>query len=536
MYFDAVYQSMIVPALYCLIVLITLSLWLIPWKKIMPAFPRVSKTTWALFIIILLLGSVLCFLVFPHYHMMYIDEPWYMEAAKNIQASGKPVICDYRLDLGVECHTLPKPIGWPFLLSIVLHLPFFKTQWLFFATAALGSLLIASIFILTLLIFRSHVIALSSSFLMAINPLFVQWSLSLESNTAAVFFFILAQIFFLLWIKIKNAYVLAAALLLFIFTVTIRYEFILLLLLFVMMYLIFLKKPNHLSISLRNYFSLILVGSMALVSIVTYVAGNHFRGYFSDRYWDYVFLNFFPFLDAVTFHFVLAIPAAYFFIRENDSRIRNALFACILLSFWLYIPFASESRMALVPLIFMLIASAAGTTYFFRDINAKLKVRRSILIFIFLFVYAAIFSLGLYFVHTLPQDEYRLKFLETQSAYYIADYFKENCTIIAEWPTIILSSSGLASVNTNEAIILHKQLADSLESGQCYYYYEDMYCQDEDFPIIPYSRQKCELTHKLFQMETYWEFNHANISYRLLNISGLRNVSNSINLNNRLID
>ncbi|MFH1510051.1 MAG: hypothetical protein ABIF10_00040, partial [Candidatus Woesearchaeota archaeon] len=50
-------------------------------KHVRAVFCRVKKVSWLALLLVFLLALVLRLFVFPHQHLMYIDEPWYLEMA-----------------------------------------------------------------------------------------------------------------------------------------------------------------------------------------------------------------------------------------------------------------------------------------------------------------------------------------------------------------------------------------------------------------------------------------------------------------------
>ena len=66
---------------------------------------EIDKKTWVFLFFVVISAFILRLVIPPLQHIMYIDEPWYMEAAKNMLQNFSQG--DY-----------PKSIGWPFILSI----------------------------------------------------------------------------------------------------------------------------------------------------------------------------------------------------------------------------------------------------------------------------------------------------------------------------------------------------------------------------------------------------------------------------------
>jgi hypothetical protein len=121
--------------------------------------------------------------VAPH-HAMYVDEPWYIEAAGNLVERGALLLCEGSGQTQI-CNPYPKASGWPVMLA--------ATFW----CAGRGS---AAAFALSLLLSAAAVPlagcvtrlaggqlhhVLLSMLLLGVHPLHVVWSATAETNSPA---------------------------------------------------------------------------------------------------------------------------------------------------------------------------------------------------------------------------------------------------------------------------------------------------------------------------------------------------------------
>src|SRR5262245_36226576 len=65
--------------------------------------------------VVLFVAAGLRFALVPPHHAMYVDEPWYAEAACNVARLGRLVVCEETW-LGTDCVPYAKAAGWPVLM------------------------------------------------------------------------------------------------------------------------------------------------------------------------------------------------------------------------------------------------------------------------------------------------------------------------------------------------------------------------------------------------------------------------------------
>ena len=117
-----IYQNYIVLVLYVVFIAILVELFFLKKKIITGLFKKIKKKTWIYLLIIFLSGFAIRMFVFPHFHLMYIDEPWNLEIAKNIAYKNEPVVCRYSYPDSEACFLTKKPPAWPFLVSLLYRI------------------------------------------------------------------------------------------------------------------------------------------------------------------------------------------------------------------------------------------------------------------------------------------------------------------------------------------------------------------------------------------------------------------------------
>ncbi len=123
------------------------------------------------------------FLVPPH-HAMYLDEPWYAEAACNLATRGELVLCEETW-IGAACLPYEKAIGWPVLLSAWTKLVGCHTTVGIDINRVVGVLTVVLVAAATLSLGGRWWQSAFAATLAAAHPVHVAWSATGETNVAA---------------------------------------------------------------------------------------------------------------------------------------------------------------------------------------------------------------------------------------------------------------------------------------------------------------------------------------------------------------
>ena len=154
---------------------------------------KISKKTWTILFLIILLASFLRIIVAPHQTMMFEDEGWYRGTATKF----------LNIDTSYFQNSFYKSLGWPFLISLAF-LIFGKVALVAnYLSSFFGVLTVLNVFFIAYLLFDNEKIALWSSFLFSLIPMHIVWSGSGETNVASLFFITLTIFIFSLYVSKK---------------------------------------------------------------------------------------------------------------------------------------------------------------------------------------------------------------------------------------------------------------------------------------------------------------------------------------------
>jgi 4-amino-4-deoxy-L-arabinose transferase-like glycosyltransferase len=472
-------QQYIAYLMYPLFALL-LALWIVNYKTAARAFSKISRRTWLILLLIFFAGLILRLFVFPHQHIMYIDEPWYLEMAKNINQIGQPVACLYTGYEEATCYMPYKPVGWPFMLSLLR--PFFgmSNYAAIYFSSVLGSLTILLAFLVSFLVFNERV-ALWAAFLLALAPLHIIWSNTAETNNAAVFFILLTMLSFFLYLRDRRTSTLLLLAITALFTLTIRYENVLIIPPLILGYLLLSKRYRLFEAA----YPLIVIAMLSGVIYLTTFAFRFFWAYFFTI--DFYYLKLFDFLSAATFHYVfLVLITAGLLIRDKADGNKLALLVTLFLVFSVfYLPFYNpiEGRMALVPLALAILLAAYS-------IERISQCTKSIMVTRYVFILFLIIMLGTasYRANAWVKSTFSLQKLETDT---VSDLgLPQGSYVIAAYPTVLASVSNIKGIPTELAVRDSQRVRQILDKTDVYYFW-DGFCTSKTIAREKASRDYC---------------------------------------------
>jgi len=518
MTFIDLYQNYIFYILWLISLLLIMFIFL-NIKTIVKQFNGIKRKIWIILFGIFLFGFILRVFVFPHVHLMYIDEPQYLEIAKNINQKQEPVICQYKDYDFEDCNVAPKAPGWPFLISILLLIFGLNNYYALYFSSILGSISTILIFLFTYLIFKNQKIALGSSFFLALTPLYILWSNSAETNNPSLFFVLLTMISFLIYIKSREKSIFILTSLILIFTILVRFENIILVVIFFLAYVKFSKLPRSSFFRLINlyYPSIVIIMLIAMISIESFFIG-FFKPIFSRFIIDFYYLNFSHFLKSISFNFIY-LPTAALSLFFIDKKVKNKfifLFISLIFFLILYLPISAESRMALTPGIFVIILSA----YSLEKMCSLFKKYQTASRIFFILIFLIIFGLNLKLSYENTYAEYNNNLLETESVMQIKNKISENCYVIAEFPVVLTSISDIKGLVTRDVLLNSKIIDNLFDKGECIYYFYDGYCADRTISPPRDSRNKCQKMLRTFDMVKEKTFKRERTEYFLFRVDG----------------
>lgn len=123
----------------------------------------------------------------PFHHIMYVDEPWYEEAARNLLRKGAMLLCE-ETATGPFCKPYPKAAGWPAILALAFRIGGVREHVAFVTSALLGALAAPAAGWTARIATGRWMPALLAATLLAVHPLDLIWSGTVETNAAATTF------------------------------------------------------------------------------------------------------------------------------------------------------------------------------------------------------------------------------------------------------------------------------------------------------------------------------------------------------------
>lgn len=196
-------------------------------------------------ILILFIAAWLRFIYYPPKHLMYVDEFWYMSAAKDFLHHGK-------------APWYPKSIGWPVMLSIAFAIFGIKNLVAIHLSAFLGTLTVLNIFLLSDTFSSNKLTSILASAIFAIIPGHILWSATAETNSAGLFFTTLGIFFLIKYYQLGTRSLLWTSLVIICFAAQIRVENYILFLLFILGSLIFGRPLLRLDLGFRTPWLLVI--------------------------------------------------------------------------------------------------------------------------------------------------------------------------------------------------------------------------------------------------------------------------------------
>lgn len=515
---------------------------LLAWNfpDIKKLFTHIKKSTWVLFLIIFLFGTSLR-IITPHYNMMFIDEYWSMEAARNMLISGNAELCQYVGYEQASCTPYHKLTGTPFIFSISFFLFGINNYHAIYTFVVLGSLSILLMFLLAYLLSRREDIALYSSLAFAMYPPYIAWSGSASTITPGIFFLLLTLISFLLYFRTGTYRIYLLAVLSLAYAMQIRPELVLLLPLILVMHLLFDKNLKKMIkdyrfwstwivfslffisflLQLKNYITLIMNASLNDKEIVGYTTFNYFEGY-STLISDNLFVLFF------------LVVLEIMFLKKNSNR-KPVLFALFLfLMFSIPTMLGLSAKPLLSALVGIFFLSASGAV---RIIDAFKETATKTVAYVIITALLLVISfpyVSPYYNSPTTESHHCFsdaKILETYVPEEIKGVIPENCYVITK-ESSVLSTTGLKTINTHTALEAPTEMENIYRNAGCLMFYEDLSCYIThatkiitdcasriNFGVHRDSSPVCQEIKETYNAEKYKEFKLGNFTYTFYNLS-----------------
>jgi len=479
-------------------------------------FKKISKRTWMILFLIILLASFLRIIVAPHQTMMFEDEGWYRGTAIKF----------LDIDINYFRDGIYKSLGWPFIISLGF-LIFGKIALVAnYLSSFLGVLTVFNIFFIAFLLFNNEKIALWSSFLFSLIPMHIIWSGSAETNVASLFFITLTVFVFSLYFKKKKENLFWLSLLVLVFTFQVRPENHFLLLLFplgllifnvysfkkktiskfvigklILIFLIFLICVPNLINNLDHYISAqwnkidtggTIIASNWSINNLRHNLLDDFPNLFNDYYHPLLFSIFF-------------FIGLYFLFSKNK---KNFLF----LGFWFLIFFFIYfiSWPALGPKTRLFIAFYPITTIFAAiGINSLLDLIKNSSFRKFIVIVLAL-SFLISFSFYLRKEIVRINFyldgkMQTNLINLAEKNIPKDCAILANLPDMLVTVTGSEIFDLNK-FLKNKRYREKIKNNsECLLFFKDYTC-DSSMQFVFTWGKNCSTLEEDYELKPFLNY------------------------------
>lgn len=458
---------------------------------------KISCLTWAALTAIILLALFIRFFIPVLHHVMYIDEPWYMEAAGNMLHTGFPG--EYY-----------KSIGWPFLILIVFGI-FGINNWVALYTSLFfGALTAFPLFLLTLAMTNRRMLALMTALIFSLLPFHVFWSATAETNVISVFFTVLSMWLAVLYYRKPSGRGLWLALAALSFTAQIRPENYIFFPIFFLGCVVYRLKVHE-----KKYFFILPVLFAAIISFPNLIQVLHFTASLNiienisdNPKWGFENLirntavvgpELFRSLPLIIL--VSAFLGLWMFFKK-DRRGTVWLLAWFAALWFSYFSsfleiLGGRSRVFLSFYPILSIFSAYGIYFIIDKINYLIPDKDFKLVFKFLAINAVFWVLFFGLKDRMPPPD-AYKILETRIPEFIKRDLPSECVIIAGEPAVVRGSTDFKAIRTQEVLEASRP-EEFFAEHKCLLFFEDYYC----FRGHQKAMEECSVFKKKFSLEPF---------------------------------
>ena len=514
-YFRAAIPLFITANFILLIILICLNR-----KELWEFFKKIRKRTWLVLVLIILLASFFRIFITPHQTIMFGDEGWYMETAKNMLEG------NYEYFI----RGIYKSIGWPFVIAISFFLFGVDNLVAHYASSVLGILTVFNVFCLALVIFKKENIALWSAFLFSLIPVHIAWSGSAETNVASLFFITLALFFSFLYFERKDNYLLWLSLVALAFACQMRIENYFLLLLFLLGLLIFKIKvfqKANLKTTLSN---LLLIG--LVIILITPNLANTLHHHLSANWneltsqnqqyapsWGISNLIYNSTRQASRFvnnHYHPFIFSVFLIIGFIWALIKKRR-ASIFLSFWFLLLFliyfgcwpnlGPKSRffMGFYPITTIF---AGYGLYSVTNSFGSTKFKKFLILVLIPIIILSFFSrIKKEIENTASNFQGEM---QTAITHLAAKKIPKNCIIIANEPGMLTGVIDSETINLSSFLIDEDNKKEIFQRTDCLLFFEDYTC-DPDMQFISGWKENCQEIKKEYKLTSFLIYSEKRI-------------------------
>lgn len=488
-------------------------------KYLKELFKRVDRRVWIIVLIIFLVGFSLRVFIAPHTHRLYYDEDIYLNIAQNILREGRTILCNYGTQ--EKCFDgiyNKQPNGYSFLMSMVFLFGTSETA-AHYATAAISSLIIPLIFLITYLLFDNQKIGVLSALFFSLIPITILWAPTTSAGSVSIFFLSLTFFAFLSYFKTRKLPTLLFSFASLAYAIQIRPEGLLFLPILLIAFL-FLDKNLFEDLKKKEFLIILIIFSILVVphmlhtlSVKSQSWGTSGNKLGLEYVEDNSAVNGMFFFENTRFPVMftfLSMLGLWPFFREWKKKTMLALW--FLAFFVLYLLFYAGSfnygvdvRFSLNLYVPLAILGGCGAFLISRGINKFLKreyVSLAIVSLIMIISFIPFYS----FVGEVGEKAW-----DARKAHdFVVEemkYMDDECWIFTHVPSVILIN-GKNSLQAWYA--QNRNVRDKIMENECVMFYEEYWCNAE-----PYKSGPCKYFHDNFDMEVYATTSEQNKNFTL---------------------
>lgn len=486
------------------------------------AISKLGKQSLILLLLIFICSLYIRSYMIPHQHFMWIDESWNLEAAKNFLMRGKPELCTYVGADELKCDFYPKPAGFPYIISRFLML-FGTSEYTGINVSVLfGSLSSILVFFIARRLTGDNRIGLLSALAFTLMPAHLYWSGSSETNVTSVFLNLASISVFLAFLKSEKWILYLLGISLLSLSIQIVPTDGLLIPLVIILFLLFGKNKTQKLRNPRFWLGMVLLiiltaphflymyqviyqtqeylceGDVCHEGMLTLAqVSKNWSGWgipqFIDRMQIPVLIGFF-----------IVIGMAYS-LRRNQLFLSLAswflLFYIVNMAYW-----DPQNRKFLNVLPPLSIFLGIGISRTIDSLVDKFRLNRKIILTVFFMLIVLSFKSG---VVRVMNGSSSINVAQTMIPAYVRE-MPEESYLIAEWPTVFLSTTNIRGMRTSDALDNPGMVNDLLAGGASVYFLEDMYCRP---PSYERALDNCRRFMSEYDTERYLEINHLNVTF-----------------------
>lgn len=430
------------------------------------------KNTTLIIVAIIIINIGIQILYYSPMHIMYTDEPSYIETSNNLIENFKFQTCELTDKENIDCSPYYKASGWVMLISAFRILFGFNSYLMINSIIKIISAILIFHLITNVRQDKSKTIGFTGAILFSILPIQTLWSSTLETNSISVLF-VIAQIFFLLsYIKYKKNNSLISLSLLILISLFFRIELIFML--FASTIIIIKENRKRIVKTIFNeknilyrhpHFTVFCVNSIIILGLIIIEAIGIKTIRHESLSISLYLLNMFDFTRAMTFNYILIIPIVYYAaIKKDKSRIPNYLLLILTISVLTYLPLYTESRVLLIPSLLSILLFSVLIS------NIKAHTHKG---FIFPVIIIVLICTTFLMIPIENSDLDTTK-LQTSSSREIVKIVPDDCLIITAHVVNIKHLGHQKTISISNFVDSYNETI----KNDCIYFYEDAFCVD----------------------------------------------------------